>query len=83
MCQVKILYVNNPEPVFEGLVDNIVSIVDREREIIKAESGANVPKVLLFMAVDNAELKAATEKWLRERFGTSVVVSIEDGKDSD
>lgn len=79
--QVKILYVNNREVVFEGLVDNIGDIVQREERIVADQSsaGAPAPKVVVFVAVDNGELKTRAAAWLREKFGTSAVVTVEDG----
>lgn len=79
--QVKILYVNNREPVYEGLVDNIEAIVAREKAIVSAEAGngQEAPRIIVFMAVDNEPLKRRASSWLRQRLGSSAVVSAEDG----
>jgi len=73
--------VNNREPVYEGLIDNIGDIVEREKAIIRAQGGSfqTTPRLVIFMAVDNAELKTRASQWLRDRYGSSAVVSVEDG----
>ena len=79
---VRILYVNNRELVFEGLIDNIKDIVKRERGILTREvgrNGAKPPEIRIFMAVDNRELKTQAAQWLRNEFGSNSVVSAEDG----
>ena len=80
-AQVKILYVNNREPVYEGLIDNIEAIVTREKAIVSAEAGngQEAPRIIVFMAVDNEPLKRRASAWLRQRLGSSAVVSAEDG----
>ena len=67
--------------MFEGLIDNVLDIVEREERIVRSRlsDGETMPKIAIFLAVDNADLKAKSAAWLRDRLGSNAVVSIEDG----
>ena len=59
----------------------MLDIVEREKRIVRSRlsDGESMPKIAIFLAVDNADLKAKSASWLRNRLGSNAVVSIEDG----